>query len=353
MSALTAHDLLAGPRGRVLCVAVARRLHEAVWPAWMQAAWHPADESRREDLIRALEAVDAEPVRARGDQGMLVDAVNETVGHAMYWQPPHGEEAVTAHSAVTAALRPIAAAVAAAPAAAWWSSPVDLSRLRYTAWFDRSDQATATALPATGARERLNRWREQTLADERDAARNRPADPSAPFTGRWWSTPAMASLVTTARPLPGLGSVELVWQEDSLGPRDASIWTLTPTQTPRVWEIDGPEAWVRLVDRYPLDVTNARRHDWYRTTGRAGAWRIPDWATVAADWDAVHLSVGGYLATATRPLTVADGEAATVLAGWNPDQAWWLTDILTANSVPETWRPDRETLRPGPVWHRS
>ena len=352
MSALTPDDLLAGPRGRVLCIAVAHRLHEAVWPAWLEAAWHPFDESRREDLIRALAAVDARPVRGWSDPGMFVDPVNETVGHAMYWQPPHGQEAVTAHSAVTGALRPVAAALAAAPAAAWWSSAVDLSQLRYTGWFDQSDQA-ATALPPAGARGRLNRWREQTLADERDAAENRPADPSAPFSGRWWSTPAMASLVTTTRPLPGLGSVELVWEEDSTGPRDASIWTLEPTQPPRVWEIDGPRAWVRLVDRYPLDVTNARRHDWYRTTGRAGPWRIPDWAAVAADWDAVHLSVGGYLAAATRPLSVADGEAATVLAGWNPDQAWWLTDILTANSAPETWRPDRETDGREPAWHRS
>jgi hypothetical protein len=353
VSALTADDLLVGPRGRVLCMAVAHRLHEAVWPAWLEAAWHPSDEARRGDLLRALAAVDAEPVRAWSDPRMLVDPVNETVGHAMYWQPPHGEEAVTAASAVTAALRPVAAAVAAAPAAAWWSSPVDLSLLRYTGWFDQSGQAAATALPASGARERLRRWREQTLAEERDAAKNLPADPSAPFSGHWWSTPAMVSLVTTTRPLPGLGSVELVWEEDSPGPRDASIWTLEPTQPPRVWEIDGPQAWVRLTDRYPLEVTNARRHDWYRTTGRAGAWRIPDWAAVAADWDAVHLSVGGYLATATRPLVLADGEAATVLAGWNPDQAWWLADILTPVSAPQTWRPDQETGGREPAWHRS
>ena len=339
-----------GPRGRVLCMAVAHRLHGAVWPAWLEAGWHPSDESRREDLLRALEAVDAEPVRVWSDPRMLVDPMDESISHAMYWQPAHGEEAITADPAVTAALRPVAAAVASAPATAWWSSAVDLNLLRYAS---RSGQEAASALRGSGARERLNQWREQTLADEHDAARNRPVDPAAPFSGRWWSTPAMASLVSTTRPLPGLGSVELVWEEDSLGPRDASIWTLKPTQTPRVWEVDSPEAWVRLVDRYPLDVTSARRHDWYRTTGRTGAWLIPDWAAVAADWDAVHLSVGGYLATATRALVVADGEAATVLAGWNPDQTWWLTDILTADTAPETWRPDREAGGPGqPAWHR-
>jgi hypothetical protein len=349
MPALTADDLLAGPRGRVLCMEVAHRLHEPVWRLWVQYPWHPYDESRRRDLVRALEAVDAGPVRAWADPGTLVGPVADTVSRAVYWQAPHGEEAVTADPAVAAALRPVAAAVASAPAAAWWGSAADLSRLRYTAW---PGSGAAAALPPRGAQERLNRWREQTLADDRDAARNRTADPAAPFGGYWWSTPAMASLVSTTRPLPGLGSAALVWEEDSLGPRDALIWALEPAQVPRVWEIDGPAAWVRLVDRYPIDVTNARRHDWCRATGRAGAWRIPDWAAVAADWDAVHLSVGGYLTTATRALTVAGGEAATVLAGWDPDQAWWLTDILTATSAPQRWRSYEEAGGPGPAWHR-
>ena len=43
----------------------------------------------------------------------------------------------------------------------------------------------------------------------------------------------------------------------------------------------------------------------------------------AGDYDAVHLSVAGYLATAGRALRA--GEWHTVLAGWNPDETWWLT----------------------------
>jgi hypothetical protein len=137
----------------------------------------------------------------------------------------------------------------------------------------------------------------------------------------------MAALVTTTRPLPGLGSIELAWEEDSFGQRNASIWPLTTIRVPRVWEVDRP-AWVGLVDRYPLDVTNARRHDWYRTAGRVGTWRMPDWSAAAADWDAVHVTVAGHLTTATRALPLGDGDAATVLAGWNPDQTWWVTDTL-------------------------
>jgi hypothetical protein len=60
----------------------------------------------------------------------------------------------------------------------------------------------------------------------------------------------------------------------------------------------------------------------------------------------VHLSVAGYLATAGRRLPV--GDAGTVLAGWDPDQTYWLTDILTLGGPASTWvRSDVEPLG----WH--
>jgi hypothetical protein len=79
-----------------------------------------------------------------------------------------------------------------------------------------------------------------------------------------------------------------------------------------------------------------------RTTGRIGTWHIPDWRALADDWDAVHVSAAGYLTTATRALPVADDAPATVLAGCNPDQTWWLTDVLaTTTPHPASWhKPD-------------
>ena len=87
-------------------------------------------------------------------------------------------------------------------------------------------------------------------------------------------------------------------------------------------------------------VSAARRHDWSRVTGWSGAWAIPDWASVAADHDAVHLTVHGYLSTAGRALPVAlDGRPArTLLGGWNPDATWWLTDVLPPLGRPTDWR---------------
>ena len=342
-------------------MAVAHRLSEQLW-----SAWRAGGTGGRDDLVRALQAVDPTPVSAWRDPLAFLEPMDLSVSNATYWQPPHEEDVVAADPGVVAALRPIADAVATSPASAWWSTPVDSAALRYTSRFDEDHPPSPPVL--SGARERLQRWRAEVLAEERAAAAYRPARlgvvsrrletaprparyPAASISGQWWSTPAMASLVTTTRPLPGLGSVELVWEEDSFGQRNRLIWPLTTTRVPRVWEIDRPEAWVRLVERYPLDVTNARRHDWYRTTGRTGTWCIPDWNAVAEHWDAVHVSVAGYLTTATRALPLGDGDSATVLAGWNPDRTWWLTDILaTPTTRPESWHNPPDLSGPDFAW---
>ncbi len=71
-------------------------------------------------------------------------------------------------------------------------------------------------------------------------------------------------------------------------------------------------------------------------TGWADSWLIPDWADVAADFDAVHLTVAGYLTTAGRIMRVA--REATLLAGWNPDETYWLNDVLRESGPATRWR---------------
>lgn len=85
-------------------------------------------------------------------------------------------------------------------------------------------------------------------------------------------------------------------------------------------------------------------------TGIAGAWFIPDYVAVASDYDAVHLTVAGYLTTAGRALpldelTAGGTVARTMLAGWNPDETYWLADVLTTAGPPVRWvKPDRQPL---------
>lgn len=343
---LTAEELLEGPRGRGLCIAVAEQLYGEDWPAWY------ADNLGGLDIvIEAINDVDATPVSHWRDPMSFADPVEVSVSSAMYWQQPDECDVVAADPGVVAALYPIAEAVADAPASAWWDTPVDLSALRYTSRFDEDENPSLPAL--TGGRERLDQWHSDAVTHERRTAWTRRGSPAAPITGRWWSVPTPTGLVTTTRPLPGLGSIKLIWEEDSFDQDRAQVWPMTATCTPRVWEIDRPQAWVRLVDEYPLKVTNSRRHDWYHVTGRVGTWRMPDWAAVAADWDAVHLSVAGYLTTATRALPLADGDAATVLAGCDPDQTWWLNDVLTTNADPELWHRADDSDVPVLAWSRS
>ena len=93
--------------------------------------------------------------------------------------------------------------------------------------------------------------------------------------------------------------------------------------TARIFEVDGPGAWQHLVAGYPRTATATYRHTW-AWTGWDGEWLMPRWPAVAREWDGVHLSVAGYLATAGRALPV--GAARTLLGGWNPDETYWLAD---------------------------
>ncbi len=75
---------------------------------------------------------------------------------------------------------------------------------------------------------------------------------------------------------------------------------------------------------------------------------VADYAAVAADYDAVHVSVAGYLAAAGVALPVDD--ARTMVAGWDPDATYWLTDVLSAAGQPADWTED-DTAPFG--WRRS
>lgn len=233
----------------------------------------------------------------------LVEPVAAAVASAMYWQEPDETDVLLATRPAVEALVPFAEAVLAAPATAWWSTGVDLASLQDIEFRDRYGTKHH---PLTGVPERLVAWQDEERQRDARARRERPADPTAPWSGEWWSVPVGAGLPVTTRALPGLGAVGLVWAEDGdCDYPEADLRRLVPRGHPSVYEVDSPAAWVALVERFPLDVTASRRHDWYRVTGRAPAWFLPDWQAVAAAYDAVHLTVAGYLTTATRAWDVA------------------------------------------------
>lgn len=357
---MRAAELLEGPRGRGLCLVLAARLDEEAMSAVFDLGYQldPRAGSSRvrltfssdgpdaplpaphtiEDFVRTLAGIGPDLITP----SLLDDALAASVDDARYWQEPSGEDLLAAHSDVIAALAPIAEAAAEA-APDWWSADRRVEQWAIE-WHDPGDPVPLTADP----RIVLATWRENTIADELNAQRERPRDPAANWTGSWWSLPL--SVLATTGVTDSSQPVGLRHVEDGFGWDQA---TAIPVRgTGRTYEIHGPDDWANLCRRHPFDVSASRRHDWFRTTGRDGRWAIPDWQSVASEWDAVHLSTRGYLRAATRAIPV-DDERASVIAGWSPDLTIWLSDRA------REWEGDRSEWRcdePGSsesVWRRA
>jgi hypothetical protein len=289
-----AGELLAGPRGRELCA----RLAGIALP-----------EMR--------------------DQLAVIPALADVVEEACYWGGPAAGP--LDDPAMTAGLRGMAVRVAGSAGCQWWWSGLDRAAQRHVQWTAREDPPGFG-----GAAGMLRRAQAEAEAEERERkmGRDRHKAAGSGMSGAWWSHPFPGAISTTRR-LGSLGAVLLAGQEDGFGDTDAVVWPLAVAGTARIFEVDGPGAWQRLVAAYPRPATATYRHTW-AWTGWDGEWLLPRWPAVARDWDGVHLSVAGYLATAGRALPVE--AARTLLGGWNPDQTYWLADVVTPDGQARAWR---------------
>ncbi len=300
---MQADDLLLGPRGRDLC--------------WGLSA--PGVAFSRDGALAALA---------------------DAVAWAVYWQEPTENHLVRPG----VSLQDVAERLAGGEATVGWEDPVALGD-QHIVHLAVPGHEEWTPRPA-GLRAGL-----AALADE--AARTYPMHDRAgwPIDWRtvsavWWSAPIMREGVHTTRAVDGV-PFGLTLVEDDPGADRGRTWPVRTTRPPRVLEIGRPDDWVALVRRYPVDVTAGKRGDWWRATGRDGGWLIPDWPAVADNWDAVHLSIAGYLTTAGRPLDVTEGYA-TVLAGWDPDATFWFDDLIELAGPSTGWARDRDSLRWAP-----
>jgi len=343
--------LLAGPRGRRLC-------WELLGAPWLGAVFgvsKPRTAQTIRDAVAEFDRVEF----GRDGSAAVMDALTGAVDFAAYWQPPHEEDELLDSPGVVHELKPVAQALLDHPATDWWSRPLALDAQRLPQFFEGPTPPQAPAL--TPPHERLGAWREDQLRlneqfravlEGRDQLAGRcpgysplrvsgddPAEQFARMSGTWWSTPNRGDVPVTARDLPPIGPVALWLTEDKLNWKQAHCWPVAAVQPPRSYEIDAPQAWADLVARHPLDVTDSRRPDWGRATGSDGPWLIPDWQAVAREYDAVHLSVLGYLTTSGLPVPVGDGHW-TLLAGWDPDATFWLTDTLAVTDPAELWAHD-------------
>jgi len=331
-------SLLAGPRGRRLCWVLAEEMgRPGFGPAWEQVWSYSRGADPVElasELAAAVTRADWHFALAGMSEVALVGPLAESVTVAMYWQGPDAVDQALAHPQVAGELRPVAHAIISAPGTQWWPTGIDAGTQQYVESPYGPDGRPAWA----GAAGQLMTWLAATEEEERSAA-GRPADPAAPYSGHWWSSPTWSGLVSTTRALPGLGPLQLYAMEDWPGWEDVRCWPVAiPHRAARIYEITSPDDWTALVTRYPLEVTKSRRHDWWRVTGWAGAWLMPDYTAAAADYDAIHLTVSGYLTTAGRALAVND--ARCLLAGWDPDKTYWLADCVAGGGAPVRWIRD-------------
>ena len=327
---MTADDLLAGPRGRRLCLELAAMLDEEISAAVFELGYE-LDPGKGTSVLRIAMTSDEPGARSPEqlpatvealsdrltsleipglDGTLLQAALEQTVLSAMYWQEPDGRDVLAARPEIRSALSPLAAALQACPDARWWTG-----YNRDTQWAVewRSPEVPAEQDPART----LAEWgRGMRRAEEAWRTSGRGLN----WSGDWWSVPA--GLPGTVGRLPE--ALSLV--EDSPGWQEAT--TIKVSTDGSVFEIRTGDDWRTLCRQYPLDVSASRRADWFRTTGRDGRWVIPDWEQVAKRWDAVHLTVMGYLRCAGRALPVDDAEAS-VLAGWDPGRTLWLTGAVT------------------------
>ncbi|WP_419706187.1 hypothetical protein [Promicromonospora sp. NFX87] len=274
------------------------------------------------------------------DQGMALRVFADAVANARYWQEPDGSDVLAATPVVRAALGRVARHVAgSATGIGWWSAPLDPADQHAVTWEDGPGEQ------APRAADRLARWRSDLAVQEAQARAKRLARPEATWSAEWWSTPP-TDLVRTTRSLGWAGPVGVWLVEDAMSWERAVTHRVATPAGARVHEIDGPEAWAALCRAYPLEVTEQKRHDWYDTTGRHGRWVVPDWAAVAVDHDAVHLTAAAYLTAAGTVVPVDDG-VASVIAGWNPDETYWLTDDARPEEDGAVWVCDDQDWVPG------
>lgn len=222
------------------------------------------------------------------------------------WAFGSGWEDVTG----TGGLRPLAEAVAAAPAASWWREPVQRAHQRW-----------------------LGCQHHPTLA-RGEAITRAAAIPARP--GEWWSGPAGDSVWTSRGDIAGLLAVALACAEDPFGAEDFDIWALAIDPAARVYEVHGPADWARLAQNYPREVAGNDVWDRWAGAKPGRRWILPDWPAVAGDWDGVHVSVAGYLSTAGSAIG-AGAAGDTLLAGWDADQTLWLRDVFADVGPLTTW----------------
>lgn len=154
-----------------------------------------------------------------------------------------------------------------------------------------------------------------------------------------------AGVWTVTRPPPEIHDpLVFAWE---MGRGRISRWRLPVRHDARVWEIDHPGDWARLIETFPR-VANKPHYSWelpgpnqhpgelsrllavpgqHAARVGIGAHLVPDWAVVAERYDGVHLSWAGFLTAEGYITDLADG-GVTMVRYWGSEHTLWLHDVF-------------------------
>lgn len=365
---MTPEELLAGPRGRRLCLEWARMCEELALGSTgehplrsalfdvgtkglapgnglvvfredhagdtgVDPVHSPPPPTSSTELAGILERV---PLR-EPDLEETLRALADTTAFAMYWQPPDGQDLVAAIPELRGPLLRVAEAILSSPPAAWWDSGID----RDAQWAQTFVEIGERPLfPVRSTPVVLDEWRAGIEPNGQWFRTWYDEHPGEEISGSWWSI-AGFELTSTTRAVPGGAPFGLWCVEDSMDPDRVLTQPVAIPAGARVLEIHGEADWVDLCRSHPLDVTWSRRGSWSQFTDWGGRWVIPDWRAVGLEWEAVHLTVSAWLSAAGRALDVGEGRAS-VIAGWDPDRTFWLRDVEPTGEIVQWQREQSE-----------
>jgi hypothetical protein len=196
----------------------------------------------------------------------------------------------------------LARALLEEPTANWWFSPLDSEQQVYVPQ-DESPPDPARLVTPT----------QPPSKQEQYAQRMTGAFCTSTFIGETSSVFATID--------EGVGDLRQVYERPPY-----PFWLLTVDDSARALEIDGPQAWHDLCVQYPAQGTTGRGvPDFSGDKGRL----VPDWSAVATDWDAVHLTFGGWL---TAEQVRVDSPAGwTYIWDGEAEQTTWLRWMFTSS----------------------
>ena len=334
----SAYQMVTGVAGRRFLLELASQgsaeVHSAAFTLGLALDHGSRDELERleSDLRSALEVAEL-PREASEVRGALWRSIQE----AVYWGPPLSSTLVAETASLDDALLSLAQGLTDAGSVAdaftpevgqatfegqWTPQRVSVTDWR-RAW-ERDDDAF-----------RRLRNRRRWLAGQR----------RSPLAGAWWSAP-LGLPCTSDLWLGGVPALQYTLEDDP-GGTDA-VSRMVGSEPASTLVISDASVWTQLVADFPLVITPVVADGWGQAFGRDGEWAIPDWAKVAAKWDAVWLPLGVYLACAGQMLEVGPS-TATAIAGFAAGTTYWLTEEPQLLPAVSRWARDED----GRAWVAS